>query len=531
MTVPIQRLRNKMLTNSATGEGTARNSNMTQRPTAHEPEHDQRLLSQVRPDDWINPTPNGRYNLVVIGAGTAGLVTAAAAAGLGAKVALVERSRLGGDCLNWGCVPSKALIAAARSVRHVRDARQFGIRVPDTLEVDFPAVMNRVRRLRAKISPNDSAHRFRDLGVDVFFGQARFVDSTTIEVGETKLLFHRAVIATGARPSVPRIDGLDQIQYLTNETVFDLKQLPSRLAVIGAGPIGCELAQAFAQLGSTVTLCESNHGILPREDRRAAEVVQKAIERDGVQILCCGQNLRIENSADGLRLLVESHGNHVERTVDQVLVAAGRTPNVEQLNLEAIGVEYDGRGICVNDFLRTTNSRIYACGDVCSPYKFTHAADFMARIVVRNALFLGRQRFSSLAIPWCTYTTPELAHVGLSNRDIQEQGLPVNTFRQELHEIDRAILEGDDEGFVEVHVRRGSDKILGATVVARNAGDLISEITLAMQNDIGLKRIAGTIHPYPTQAEAIRKLGDQFQRRRLTPLVHGLFSTWQRWLR
>jgi len=288
------------------------------------------------------------------------------------------------------------------------------------------------------------------------------------------------------------------------------------------------MAQAFAQFGSEVFLVEAEHGILPREDRDAAEIVQQAMSRDGVKLLCCGKNLAIRNDG-GTRLAVESHGTGYDEPIDKLLVSVGRAPNVENLNLEAVGVEYHKKGVTVNERMQTTNPMIYAAGDVCSPYQFTHAADFMARIVIQNSLFRGRKKSTSLVIPWCTYTSPEIAHVGLYESQAKEKGIEVDTFLQEFHEVDRAILDGEDNGFVKVHVQKGTDKIVGATIVARHAGDLISEITLAMTHGLGLKEIGSTIHPYPTQAEAIRKLGDQFNRTRLTPFVKILFAKWLAW--
>ena len=464
------------------------------------------------------------------GAGTAGLVAAAGAAGLGAKVALIERSLMGGDCLNVGCVPSKGVISAARVAATVKYANEFGVEVPDRVDINFAEVMKRMRKLRARISPNDSATRFRDLGIDVFFGQGRFLDSSTIDVDGTKLKFKRAVIATGARASAPPIAGLDSVEYLTNESVFSLTELPRRLGIIGAGPIGCEMAQSFAQLGSEVFLVESEHGILPREDRQAAEVVKNAMVRNGVKLLCCGRNLEIKNEG-GRRLTVESHGQSYDEQIDALLVAVGRAPNVENLNLEGVGVEFDKKGVKVNDHMQTTNPHIFAAGDICSPYQFTHTADFMARIVIQNALFKGRKKSSALTIPWCTYTSPEIAHVGLYEHQAEKQGIAIDTFVQHLSDVDRAILEGDDEGFVKVHTQKGTDKILGATIVASNAGDMISEITLAMTHGLGLSKIGSTIHPYPTQAEAIRRLGDQYSRTRLTPFVKSLFNKWLAWTR
>ncbi len=493
--------------------------------------HNQKLVSHVHPPDWKNPTPARRYNLVVIGGGTAGLVTAVGAAGLGATVALVEKHLMGGDCLNVGCVPSKAIIRAARAVAAVREAAGFGIHVPSGATVDFSKVMERMRRLRADLSPHDSAGRLRELGVDVFFGAGRFAGPDTVEVGGQRLRFAKAVIATGARAAAPPIPGLKEVPHLTNETLFALTELPKRLGIIGAGPIGCEMAQSFARFGSEVYLVEAEHGILPREDREAADIVRATIERDGVKLLCCGKDLRLTPSSGSLRLQVASHGKDYDVEVDQLLVAVGRAPNVEGLGLEAVGVEFDQKGVKVNDRLQTTHPRIYACGDICSRYQFTHAADFMARIVIQNALFKGRARASSLLIPQATYTSPEIAHVGLYENDAKARGIEVDTFTQELSKVDRAILDGETEGFVRVHVRRGTGEIVGATVVAAHAGDLIGELTLAMKSKIGLLKLKDSIHPYPTQAEAIRKTGDLYNRTRLTPLVNHLMKRWLAWQR
>ena len=501
------------------------------RQTAPNDEFNQELVRQVRPPEWVNPDPAARYNLVVIGAGTAGLVAAAGAAGMGAKVALIERDLLGGDCLNVGCVPSKALIAAGRAAAAVKAAGEFGVHVNGDAEVDFAAAMRRMRQLRAGISPHDSAARFRDLGVDVFIGDAKFTGRDTVSVGDTTLRFKRAVIATGARAAAPPITGLDHVPYLTNETVFSLTERPRRLGVIGAGPIGCELAQTFARLGSQVYLVEAASGVLPREDADAGQVVRESMVRDGVRVLCCGRELEIRNADGQIRLTVQSEGRAYDEPIDQLLVAVGRAPNVDGLNLEVAGVEYEKTGVQVDDRLRTTNPHVYAAGDVCSRYQFTHAADFQARIVIQNALFMGRKKTSSLVIPWCTYTSPEVAHVGISERQAEEDGVAIDTYRQPFREVDRAILEGRTDGFVKVHVKQGTDQILGATVVGEHAGDLISEITLAMTHGLGVGKIGSTIHPYPTEADAIRKLGDQYSRTRLTPLVKSLFTKWLAWTR
>jgi pyruvate/2-oxoglutarate dehydrogenase complex dihydrolipoamide dehydrogenase (E3) component len=487
-------------------------------------EHNRTLISHVHPADWVNPTPADHYNLVVIGAGTAGLVTAAGAAGLGARVALVERSLMGGDCLNSGCVPSKALIRAGKAIAAIRKSSEFGVTVHGEVEVDFAGIMERMRRLRAEISPHDSAKRFRDLGIDVFLGSGRFSGRSTVEVEGASLEFSRACVATGARAMLPPIPGLDSVGALTNETLFSLTELPQRLVVIGAGPIGCEMAQAFARFGSAVTLIDMADQVLVREDPDAAAIVQAALVRDGVNLVL-GASIRECAKRDGGKVVVlERDGRAEEVMADAILVAVGRAPNVDDMGLDAAGVTVDRAGVVVDDRLRTSNRAIYAAGDVCSKYKFTHSADFLARIVIRNALFRGRANASALTIPWATYTDPEIAHVGLYERDAEERGIAIDTYRKDLAGVDRAILDGDREGFVKIHTRKGKDTIVGATIVATHAGDLISEITLAMAAGFGLGSIANVIHPYPTQAEAIRHLGDAYNRTRLTPFVQKLMS-------
>ncbi len=413
----------------------------------------------------------------------------------------------------------------------VRRAGDFGVTGTQLATLNFGAVMERMRNLRADISPHDSAARFRDLGVDVFIGSATFSGSDTVNVAGQTLHFTKAVIATGARAAVPPIPGLSEVPYLTNETLFSLTELPRRLGIMGGGPIGCEMAQCFARFGSEVTIIEAGDHVLSREDSDAANLVQSALLRDGVKILCHAKVQSVSKAGDAIVMQIESQGTHHIATVDQVLVATGRAPNIEGLGLETVGVDFDHKGVKVNDRLQTTHPHIYACGDICSPYRFTHAADFMARIVIQNALFKGRAKVSSLVIPWCTYTSPELAHVGLYEHQAAEQSIALDTFTQPLSGVDRAILDGETQGFVRVHVRKGTDKIVGATIVASHAGDLISELTLAMKAGIGLKTIGSTIHPYPTQADAIRKLGDLYNRTRLTPFVKQLMAKWLSWQR
>jgi dihydrolipoamide dehydrogenase len=499
-------------------------------------QYNQALIANLHPTDWVNPEPAPRYNLVVIGAGTAGLVTAAGAALLGGKVALIEKHLMGGDCTNVGCVPSKAMIRSARSVADMRYAHQFGIGVPEQIQVDFAAVMERLRRVRAAISSHDSANRFQEeFGVDVFFGEAYFSSSNTVNVAGNQLRFHRAAIATGSSPTRPPIAGLEEPGYLTNETIFSLTEQPKRLAVIGGGYIGCELAQTFQRLGSQVTLLHKNSRLLDREDADAAQIIQRVFSHEGMQVILNSKIKQVERRHTEKVIHYEDNGQEKTVSVDEILVGVGRSPNVTNLNLNAVGVEYDQKqGVIVDDYLQTTNSKIYAVGDVCMKWKFTHAADAAARIVIQNALFsmfgIGRKKLSSLTMPWCTYTDPEVAHVGMYPQDAQDQGIAVETLAVSLDHVDRAILDGETEGFAKLYVKAGTDEILGATIVARHAGDMISEITLAITNKLGVGAIANTIHPYPTQAEAIRKAADQHSLKRLTSFKQ-LTSAWLRWRR
>lgn len=503
-------------------------------PEAQPPdEHNRRLVDHVHPRDWENPEPRPRYDLAVVGAGPAGLVAAMGAAGLGARVALIERNLLGGDCLNTGCVPSKALIRAARAAVAVGEAAEFGLHiVPRALSFNFGAMMERMRRLRADLGAHDSARRCRDQGVDVFIGEASFTGPATLQVEGRTVAFSKACIATGTRAAFPEIPGLKEAGALTNETVFTLTKQPERLAVIGAGPIGVEMAQTFARFGSQITLIEGLPGILARDDREAAALVERSLREHNLELLCGHEVTRISRTTGSQAVEVRAKENGLERTVyvDRILVAAGRAPNVAGLGLAAAGVEFDPRtGITVDDRLRTSNRRIYAAGDICSQYKFTHMADAMARIVIANALFLGRAKVSRLIVPWCTYTDPELAQVGLSEHEAEAQGVAIDTFRTELAEVDRAVLDGETEGFVKIHCKRGTDSILGATIVARHAGEMLSEITTAMQAGVGLRSLARTIHPYPTRSEAVRKTADAYQRARLTPRARRLLRAILRW--
>ena len=489
--------------------------------------HERDLLANVRPPEWRNPKPCDRYHFLVIGAGPAGLVAARAAAALGAKVALIACYRLGGDCLNNGCVPSKTLIRTARAYADMRNAAHFGATPPDAVPVDFPAAMERMRRIRARISRVDSASRLTHEGIDLYFGNARFIGRDSIDVGGTRLSFKKAMIATGSRTIASTIPGLAEAGYLTNESVFDLTELPPSLLIIGGGPLGCELAQAFARFGTRTIIVHDEPLFLPKEGRDAAQMVSDALARDGVEIHLNSKAVHVRTEGACKFVELVNDGDQMLIKVDQILTGIGRAPAVLGLDLAAPGVAYDGiAGIHVDDFPRTSNPRIYAAGDVCLEHKFTDSAEASARIVVQNALFLGRKRMSALTIPWCTYTDPEIAHVGMYVKEARQRNIPVKTFTVPTHEVDRAIADGEEDGFVKIHVREGSDTILGATIVARHAGDMINSISLAMVAGIGLRTLCRVIHAYPTQAGAIKQAADAYTRTRLTPFLAWLIRKW-----
>jgi pyruvate/2-oxoglutarate dehydrogenase complex dihydrolipoamide dehydrogenase (E3) component len=492
--------------------------------------YERERLDNVHPSGWRNPQPAKRYSLVVVGAGTAGLVAAHGASALGAQGGVIERNLLGGDCLNVGCVPSKAIIRTSRLYAEMRHAEEYGAHTPADIRVAFPAVMQRMRRIRARISRADSVRRLIAAGVHVFFGQACFTGPDALTVDGATLRFKKAMIATGSRPDTPSIPGLVDVGFLSNENIFDLTELPRRLLVIGGGPLGCELAQAFCRFGAQTTIAQRRPLFLPREERDAAQLLSDAFARDGIEVRLntSAVNVRVEAGQKLVDLVSDDYRNTV--AVDAILTGTGRVPNVEGLDLEAAGVDYDKEdGIRVNDFLQTSNRRIYAAGDACLEHKFTHTADASARIVVQNALFLGRQRLSALTIPWCTYTDPEIAHVGLYVREARERDIPVKTFTIPMHDVDRAIADDEETGFVKIHVKERTDRILGATIVARHAGEMINEITLAMVAGIGLRTLARVIHAYPTQADAIKKAADAYNRTRLTPAIHSLLRRWLTW--
>ncbi len=459
----------------------------------------------------------GTYNVVVIGGGTAGLVTAAGTAGLGGRVALVEQNRMGGECLNSGCVPSKALIASARLIDKIRHAQEWGLD-PQTPAFRFDAIFERMRRLREEVGVRDSEERFEGLGIDVFRGRAAFVSAHEVRVGDTSLKAQNFVIASGSRPTIPAIEGLDRIRYYTNESIFDeLAARPERLVIAGGGPIACELGQVFAQLGVRVTIVQKPEQILEREDADASDLVRRRLEKDGVTILTGREIRTAAPNGNAIRLTVGSDARDLD--CDALLVAAGRTPNTQGLGLEQAGVAFSGSGVTVNEYLQTTQPHVYAAGDVAGPYRFTHVADHQARTIVRNILLPWARAKWATVVPTCTYTSPELARAGLNEREAKALGVGYDAFTARFEEVDRAVLDGAVTGFARVLTAKGKDRILGVTIVGERAGDLLPEFVLAMQNEIGLTKIAQTVHLYPTLSEIARKVADEQQKRRLTPFA------------
>jgi pyruvate/2-oxoglutarate dehydrogenase complex dihydrolipoamide dehydrogenase (E3) component len=475
----------------------------------------------------------GTYNVVVIGAGTAGLVTAAATAALGGRVALVERGPMGGDCLNTGCVPSKALISSARLLAQIRRAPEWGLQAQEP-GFDFGRVLDSMRERRARLAPHDSQERFEALGVEVFRAAGRFVSPREVDAGGVRLRARHFVIATGSRAALPPVPGLAEAAPYTNETVFDeMREKPDRLVVIGGGPIGCELGQAFGRLGVRVTIVELAGRILEKEDEDAADAVRRRLDAEGVRVRTGARVQRVAREGGRVRVEVQAGQGPAETLeAEALLVAAGRVPNVEGLGLDAAGVAHDRSGIRVDSCLRTSKRHIYAAGDVAGGYQFTHVADAHARTVVRNILVpWPKAKVDQAVLPWCTFTSPEVARVGLSEAEAARKGIPYDAWVQPMSEVDRAVLEREEEGFLKVLTAQGGDRILGVTVVGERAGDLVHELAVAMKHGVGLRGIAGTIHAYPTFAEAARKAADRQQKARLTPLALKVFGALYRWRR
>ncbi|HEY5719815.1 MAG TPA: FAD-dependent oxidoreductase [Gammaproteobacteria bacterium] len=459
------------------------------------------------------PPPRTDYNLVVIGAGSGGLVSAYIAAAVKAKVALVEKHKMGGDCLNTGCVPSKALIRSAKMAAYGRRAEQYGLR-PQAVEADFAAVMARVQRVISKVEPHDSVERYSGLGVEVIQGEATIRSPWEVEVDGRVLTTRNIVVATGARPLVPDLPGLDRVDYLTSDTVWNLRENPGRLLVLGGGPIGCELAQAFQRLGAEVTVVQRRR-LLPREDDDVAALIEARFRAEGIAVLSGHHTRRIEVS-DGEQVLVcERDGEEVRVAFDTLLLALGRQANVTGFGLEELGVALTPRGtVAADPFLRTNIPNLYVVGDVTGPYQFTHTASHQAWYAAVNALFgpFKTFRVDYSVIPWATFTDPEVARVGLSEAEAREQGIPHEVTRYGLDDLDRAIADDEDHGFVKVLTPPGKDRILGVTVVGAHAGDLIAEFVLAMKHGLGLNKLLGTIHIYPTLAEANKYAAGQWRR-------------------
>ncbi|MEO8805044.1 MAG: FAD-dependent oxidoreductase [Burkholderiaceae bacterium] len=466
---------------------------------------------------WTKPRSFDR-NLVVIGAGAGGLVTAYIAAVVKAKVTLVEGQRMGGDCLNFGCVPSKALIRSAKLAKQLRTAESLGV-TGATGTVDFAAVMARVQRVIADIEPHDSVERYTKLGVDVVLGQARITSPWSVEIttpaGVQTLTTRSIVIATGARPFLPPIPGLADVGCLTSDTVWGLTELPRRLVVLGGGPVGCELAQSFARLGSQVTQVEMASRLMLREDPEVAAVVAEALQSDGVRLLTGHQAVRCERDGDTRRLIVKQGDTEHTIEFDELLCAVGRRPRVEGFGLEELGIPITARKTVETDtYLQTLYPNIYAVGDVAGPYQLTHVAAHQAWYAAVNALFGRFKRFKAdySVIPWATFTDPEVARVGLSESEAKEQGIDVEVTRYNLNDLDRAITDGTAHGFVKLLTVPGQDRILGVTIVGEHAGDLLAEYVLAMKHGLGLNKILGTIHTYPTLAEANKYAAGEWKR-------------------
>jgi len=440
---------------------------------------------------------------------------------------------MGGDCLNFGCVPSKALISSARLIQQIRESEKWGLH-RQSPQFAFEQIFERMRARRAKIAPNDSQERFESLGVDVFRSEARFVSPHEVEVNDQKLRAKNFVIATGSRAVIPKIEGIETVPYFTNETIFDeLKEKPESMIVLGGGPIGCELGQALSRLGVKVTIVEYVPQILAPEDIDVGQFMQKRFEAEGITVQHCTEATRV-SMRDGLITLEGNYkppgvaqGSPVQFTGHALLLAVGRCPMMKALNLEAAGVKYTANAVEVNDYLQTSQPHIYAAGDIANRLKFTHTADYTARVVIRNILmpfqFL-RQKVEWSVVPWCTYTDPEVAHIGLGEKEAQQKKIEYDLFVVSLQDVDRAVVESEDAGFAKVLTEKGSDKILGATIVAPHAGDLLHEFVLAMSAKIGLGKIASMIHAYPTFAELARKAGDKYNKTRLTPRAKNIFS-------
>ena len=506
---------------TASTDGTARDANADGVELHPDPD----FLENVRPPDWPVPDPPDCYAYIVIGGGPAGLLAAQLAAAMGARTALIERHWLGGESLNYGSVPTKVLHRAARLYADMQSAARYGVKPPADVDADADPllVLARAKRVRTRLSRVRSAARLKQLGVDIWFGNARFSGSDTIDVDGRTLRFRKALIATGSTPNPVTIPGLAEAGYIQASTIFNVDKKAESLLVIGGGPDGCEAAQSIARTGVKTVIAMREPLFLPGEERDAAQMISDALANDGVEIHLNTEATRVW--IEGGKKVVELVNDGEKRTVevDRIFVGLGRMPATEGLELERAGIRHDEeRGVHVDDFLRTSNRRVFAAGDVCLRPRFTSVAYASARIATANALTLPYRRFSRLTIPWCTYTDPEIAHVGSYVREARERGVPIKTLTVQMHDVDRAVVDGEETGFVKIHVREGSGRILGATIVARHAGEMINEISLAIVAKMKIDELSRVLRAYPTQAEAIRMAADSF-----------LFSRvpwWLRWL-
>lgn len=492
-------------------------------------------LDNCRPIKWTDPEVEGKYDMIAIGAGAGGLVTAIGAALTGGKAAIIERNVMGGDCLNTGCVPSKAFIKSAKIAHAAKNGEKYGVSIDGNVKVDFAKVMERVREVRAKISEHDSVYKFANkFGIDIFLGKATFISPHEIQINDKILQFSKACVATGGRPYIPEIPGLEDFPVFTSENVFNITEQPKHLVVIGTGPIGCELGQSFARLGTQVTMISRGERFLPKEDPDAASYLHQQMLDDGVKIMLNTTPIgfHVLNSPGKLwrtggkfELEVEREGQKDKIEGDSILVATGRRPNVHGMGLEEAGIEFDDKtGIKVDDYCKTTNKNVYSVGDVCSKYQFTHNSDHMARNVVKNALYFGNEKTSNLIMSWCTYTEPEVAHVGKYPRELEAEGIEYDTYKVNFADHDRAICESV-EGMVKIHCKKGTDKILGSTIVGGPAGDMICSVAQAMYNKVGLGTFGAVVHPYPTFAEAFKALTSQYNMKKLSSTSKSVLRT------
>jgi pyruvate/2-oxoglutarate dehydrogenase complex dihydrolipoamide dehydrogenase (E3) component len=482
------------------------------------------LLANEHPSNWVNPCPKKIYDLIVIGAGPAGLVSAITARDQGKSVALIERDLIGGECMNIGCIPSKAILRTSRLYADMLNAENFGAEVPNDISINFDMLMARMRRIRTQISGHISVKELHKKGIDLFFGQARFDSSRSIRVDNCSLRFKKSIIATGSEPEIPAIPGLAEAGYLTDKTIFNLSSCPESLLVIGGGALGCELAQAFARFGTKVTIVQTNPFFLNNVERDGAQILSDALADDGIGIFLNSEVSKIQS--DGSKKIIEiaTADTRTTVTVTHILVGIGQVPNTRDLGLDAANVSVADTGhIIVDAFLRTSNSRIYGVGNICAEEQFAHIPDALARIAAENALFNKREKVDTSSVPWCIYTDPELAHIGLQVKEAREQKIPVKTFTILLHQVTRAIADSEDVGFVKIHVKEGTDQILGATLVSRHAGDIMNIISLAIKSKIGLAKLATINYPYPTQGNAIKMAAVAY--------LHTLRPSWLRNLR